>query len=101
MDISNFCHAIKNIYLQVKKTIDKSSYSLITNTAHDLDAIDQFEKFSIELSSYAGKTKSDLNAFINYLNSKYLAGKLDSLDPTYQVKIVRKTIAKILDSIDI
>jgi len=99
MDILDICTAIKKIYLQVEKTIDKSNPTI--NQFHDEQATEQLEKFIIELSNYEGKTKSDLNSYINYLNSKYLASNLDALEPTIQVKIIRKTIAKILDSIDI
>jgi ribosomal protein L29 len=99
MDILDICTAIKKIYLQGEKTIDTSNP--IVNQFHDEQAIEQLEKFIIELSEYKGKTKSDLNSYINYLNSKYLASCLDSLESTIQVKIIRKTIAKILDSIDI
>lgn len=99
MNKSNFCESIKKIYLRVEKTIDKSSYSLVTNPAHDLAAIEYFEKFINELVEYSDK--SDLSVFLDYLSSKYLASLLDPLDPTIQVRVVRKTIAKIIDKINI
>jgi hypothetical protein len=97
MDLINLNNKIKKIYLQVEKTIDKSNS--INNQIHDELAIKHFEEFIIELTKYHGKTKTDINSYLNYLNSKYLACELDPLDPTVQVRIIRKTIAKILDSI--
>jgi Glu-tRNA(Gln) amidotransferase subunit E-like FAD-binding protein len=101
MNILDFCKSIKKIYLRVEKTIDKSTVQ--TNQAHDELALNYFEQFINELiECNPDRTQAkNPSVFLDYLSSKYLATLLDPLDPTIQVRIVRKTIAKIIDKINI
>jgi hypothetical protein len=99
MDLNIICKKIKKIYTQIEQTIDQTN--LVQNHSHDQIAINLFEEFVIELVGYKNNltNSTDLEAFVNHLNSKYLASKLDQLDSTYQVKLIRKTICKVLDKL--
>lgn len=99
MNMNNICKKIKKIYKKVEKSIDKTD--LVNNQSHDLQALELFEEFVKELIAWNSNpnTELTLESYINHLSSKYLASKLDNFDPTFQVKVIRKTICKILDKL--